>query len=146
MSTLISLMTAASMIEEITDLSHEEMFRNPHPRYRELRELHPLSRARTDLGPEGTLLLTRYDDVQLLHTDDRFSSEPEPPTGLRERLLPRFARLLLDSMVFKDDPDHTRLRRLVNRAFTPKMVAEMEANTAAVLDQHLDAIAVKARR
>jgi cytochrome P450 PksS len=136
----------ASPVEEITDLSDEVMFRNPHPRYRELREHHPLSRARTELGPEGTYLLTRYDDVQLLHTDDRFSSEPEPLTGLRERLLPRFARLLLDSMVFKDEPDHTRLRRLVNRAFTPKMVAGMEPSTAAVLDRQLDAIAAKAQR
>src|SRR3546814_1196000 len=75
----------------------------------------------------------------LLHTDDRFSSESEPPSGFRERLLPRFARLLLDSMVFKDDPDHTRLRRLVNRAFTPKMVASMEERPAAILDHHVNA-------
>ncbi len=107
-----------------TDLFDEVMFRNPHPHYRELRERRPVSAARTtSLGPKGTLLLTRYDDVMTLHTDGRFSSQPERMSPLRERLLPRFAQLLLDSMVFKDEPDHTRLRRLVNRAFTPKMVA-----------------------
>src|SRR3546814_11508415 len=106
-------MTTTSPVEDLTDLFDERMFSDPHPRYRELRDHRPLSLARTALGPEGTWLLTRYDDVMLLHTDDRFSSESEPPSGFRERLLPRFARLLLDSMVFKDDPDHTRLRRLV---------------------------------
>src|SRR5690606_37823750 len=104
------------------------------------------SKARTALGPEGTWLLTRYDDVMQVHTDARFSSEHPIPTGLRGKLLPRFARLLLDSMVFKDDPDHTRLRRLVNRAFTPKMVAGMQDSTQAVLDSLLDGIAAMARR
>jgi cytochrome P450 PksS len=139
-------MTIARPVEGITDLADERMFRDPHPRYHELRESQPLAPVHTNLGPEGTLLLTRYDDVMLLHTDERFSSEPEPLTGLRARLMPRFARLLLDSMVFKDDPDHTRLRRLVNRAFTPKMVAGMEASTAAVLERHVESITEKARR
>src|SRR3546814_383296 len=121
------------------------MFSDPHPRYRELRYPRPLSLAPPALRPDGTWLLTRYDDVRLLHTSARFSGASEPPSGFRERLLPRFARLLLDSMVFKDDPDHTRLRRLVNRAFTPKMVASMEERTAAILDHHVDAITAKAR-
>ena len=130
----------------VTDLYEEVMFRDPHPRYRELRRTAPLSQARTALGPEGTWLLTRYDDVMTVHTDPRFSSEHPVPTGLRARLVPRFARLLLDSMVFKDDPDHARLRRLVNRAFTPKMVAGMETSTQATLDRLLDRVADAARR
>src|SRR3546814_11253100 len=85
-------MTTTSRVEDLTDLFDERMFSDPHPRYRELRDHRPLSLARTALGPEGTWLLTRYDDVMLLHTDDRFSSESEPPSGFRERLLPRFAR------------------------------------------------------
>ncbi len=129
-----------------TDLFDEVMFRDPHPHYRELREHHPVSAARTALGPKGTLLLTRYDDVMTLHTDERFSSQPERMSPLRERLMPRFAQLLLDSMVFKDEPDHTRLRRLVNRAFTPKMVAGMQDDIASVLDSRLDDIAAKASR
>src|SRR3546814_19156461 len=100
-------MTTTSPVEDITDLFDERMFSDPHPRYRELRDHRPLSLARTALGPEGTWLLTRYDDVMLLHTDDRFSSESEPPSGFRERLLPRFPRLPLASTVLKDDPHHT---------------------------------------
>ena len=130
----------------VTDLYDEAMFRNPHPHYRDLRAHHPVSEARTDLGPKGTLLLTRYDDVMTLHTDERFSSQPEPLSGVRERLMPRFVHLLLDSMVFKDEPDHTRLRRLVNRAFTPKMVAGMQDDIASVLDSLLDGIAARSAR
>lgn len=130
----------------VTDLFDDVMFRNPHPRYRELRQSAPLSVTKSALGPKGTWLLTRYDDVMTVHTDPRFSSEHPMPTGIKGRLMPRFARLLLDSMVFKDDPDHARLRRLVNRAFTPKMVAGMEDSTRAVLDELLDAIALKADR
>ncbi|HEY8527261.1 MAG TPA: cytochrome P450 [Acidimicrobiales bacterium] len=132
--------------ETVTDLYDEVMFVDPHPRYRELRERAPVSRARTALGPAGTWLLTRYDDVLMVHTDPRFSSQHPMPTGLRARLLPKFAFLLLDSMVFKDDPDHLRLRRLVNRAFTPKMVASLEEDARAVRDELLDAIEAKARR
>lgn len=132
--------------ETITDLYDEVMLADPHARYRELREHAPLSRARTSLGPEGTWLLTRYDDVMTVHTDPRFSSEHPKPSGVKGMLLPKFAQLLLDSMVFKDDPDHTRLRRLVNRAFTPKMVAGMEDSTREVLDGLLDSMAAKARR
>jgi cytochrome P450 len=136
-------MTSAPVV---TDLSLDVMFDDPHPRYRELREGAPLSQAKTALGPPGTWLLTRYDDVMCLHTDPRFSSEHPAPTGWRARLVPRFGRLLLDSMVFKDDPDHTRLRRLVNRAFTPKVVAEMEQSTQAVVDGILDRATSAARR
>lgn len=132
--------------ETITDLYDEVMLRDPHARYRELREHAPLSKARTALGPEGTWLLTRYDDVMTVHTDPRFSSEHPKPEGIKGMLMPKFAHLLLDSMVFKDDPDHTRLRRLVNRAFTPKMVAGMEDSTQHVLDGLLDSMEVKASR
>jgi cytochrome P450 PksS len=132
--------------EVVTDLYDDVMFRNPHPRFRELRADAPLSKARTALGPPGTWLLTRYEDVMTVHTDPRFSSYHPMPTGIRGKLMPKFALLLLDSMVFKDDPDHLRLRRLVNKAFTPKMVAGMEDGTRAVLEGILDEISAKARR
>ena len=133
-------------LDAVTDLYDEIMFRDPHPRYRELRRHAPVSKVHSALGPEGTWMLTRYDDVMTVHTDARFSSEHPLPTGLRAMLMPRFARLLLDSMVFKDDPDHTRLRRLVNRAFTPKMVAGMESSTESVLTALLDGLEAKARQ
>src|SRR5690606_1538305 len=49
-------------------------------------------------------------------------------------------RLLTDSMVFKDDPDHKRLRGLVNKAFTPKRVAQMSEHIEKVVHELLDEI------
>ncbi|MGH8480013.1 MAG: cytochrome P450 family protein [Gammaproteobacteria bacterium] len=128
---------------ELTDLSDPIMFTNPFPRYAELRRNAPVSRVRSkQLVRQGGYLLTRYDDVMMLHTDKRFSNDfmINGRPGLM-KLMPRMFRLLADSMVFKDDPDHKRLRGLVNKAFTPKMVQRMADDierTVAVLLDDLD--------
>lgn len=128
---------------ELTDLSDPIMFTNPFPRYAELRRNAPVSRVRSkQLVRKGGYLLTRYDDVMMLHTDKRFSNDfmINGRPGLM-KLMPRMFRLLADSMVFKDDPDHKRLRGLVNKAFTTKMVeriADDIERTVAVLLDDLD--------
>ncbi len=111
----------------VTDLADQVMFTDPFPRYAALRDAAPVARARSKqlLGAEG-YMLTRYDSVMLLHSDVRFSSDTMGQNdSWLMRHLPRMFRLLADSMVYKDDPDHARLRRLVNKAFTPRMVQEM---------------------
>jgi cytochrome P450 len=124
----------------VTDLSEEVMFSDPFPRYAELRRDVPVSRVRSRqlLRAEG-YMLTRYDDVMLLHSDQRFSSDimKNGNPGLM-KYLPRMFRLLTDSMVFKDDPDHARLRRLVNQAFTPRMIQGMADDIERIVDELLD--------
>ncbi len=89
-------------------------------------------------------LITRYDDVAALHTDRRLSSDRMTPllNGLRERgsspRLIRMVAILADWMTFKDGADHRRLRFLVNRAFTPRVVARMREQIAAITDGLLD--------
>ena len=61
------------------------------------------------------------------------------------KYLPRMLRLLTDSMVFKDDPDHKRLRGLVSRAFTPKMVEQMATDVETVVERLVDDLAAKGR-
>ena len=123
----------------VTDLADEVMFTNPFPRYASLRNSAPVARARSKqlLGAEG-YMLTRYDNVMLLHSDVRFSSDT---LGQNDswllRHLPRMFRLLADSMVYKDDPDHARLRRLVNKAFTPRMVQQMAQEIERIVDELL---------
>ena len=125
--------------DTVTDLADEVMFTNPFPRYARLRDSAPVARARSKqlLGAEG-YMLTRYDGVMLLHSDVRFSSDT---MGQNDswllRHLPRMFRLLADSMVYKDDPDHARLRRLVNKAFTPRMVQEMSQDIEQIVDELL---------
>ena len=77
------------------------------------------------LGGAG-YMLTRHEHVLLLHNDVRFSSDPTSGgSSFLMRHLPKMFRLLMSSMVYKDDPDHARLRRLVNKAFTPRMVQQL---------------------
>jgi cytochrome P450 PksS len=125
-----------------TDLADPVMFSDPYPRYAALRATAPVSRAYSKqmLGGPG-FMLTRHEHVRLLHNDVRFSSEPTSQgSSFLMRHLPRMFRLLLSSMVYKDDPDHARLRRLVNKAFTPRMVQEMTTDIERIVADLLDKV------
>jgi cytochrome P450 len=90
------------------------------------------------LGGAG-YMLTRHEHVLLLHNDVRFSSDPtRGGSSFLMRHLPRMFRLLMDSMVYKDDPDHSRLRRLVNKAFTPRRVQELTGDIERIVADRLD--------
>ena len=111
-----------------------EVFADPYPLLRELREKAPVYK----LTFADYWVLTRYDDCRSVLRDPRMGN-PEPgdqvPTiaGSREGL-PNEERTLL----FLNPPDHTRLRSLVSRAFTPRRVeglrSTVEAMTAELLD------------
>src|ERR1700728_2784092 len=127
----------------LIDLSQRVMFSDPFPCYANLRRNAPVARVRSQqLMRADGYMLTRYEDVILLHSDQRFSSDmmKQGNPGL-QKYLPRMFRLLTDSMVFKDDPDHARLRRLVNKAFTPRMVQQMANDIQGIVDQLLDGLA-----
>jgi cytochrome P450 len=113
--------------DTVTDLADPVMFTDPFPRYAELRRRGAVSPAFSKqlMGGAG-FMLTRHEHVLLLHNDVRFSSDPTSGgSSFLMRHLPKMFRLLTSSMVYKDDPDHARLRRLVNKAFTPRMVQQM---------------------
>ena len=132
--------TAAAGRLETTDLADPVMFTDPYPRYAELRRSAPVSRAYSKqlMGGIG-YMLTRHEHVLLLHNDMRFSSDPTSEgSSFLMRHLPRMFRLLMSSMVYRDDPDHARLRRLVNKAFTPRMVQQMTAEIERIVTELLD--------
>ena len=134
--------TAAAGRLETTDLADPVMFSNPYPRLAELRRNAPVSRAFSKqlLGGTG-YMLTRHEHVLLLHNDVRFSSDPTSQgSSFLMRHLPRMFRLLTSSMVYKDDPDHARLRRLVNKAFTPRMVQRMTGEIERIVAELLDKV------
>ena len=133
--------TAAGQLDT-TDLADPVMFSDPHPRYAELRRTAPVSRAYSKqlLGGAG-YMLTRHEHVMLLHNDVRFSSDPTSQgSSFLMRHLPRMFRLLMSSMVYKDDPDHARLRRLVNKAFTPRRVQQMTGEIERIVAELLDKV------
>jgi cytochrome P450 len=128
-----------------TDLADPVMFTDPYPRYAELRRHAPVAPAYSKqmLGGAG-YLLTRHEHVLLLHNDVRFSSDPTSQgSSFLMRHLPKMFRLLTSSMVYKDDPDHARLRRLVNKAFTPRMVQQLAGEIERIVTDLVDKVAKK---
>ena len=127
----------------VTDLAETGMFSDPYPRYAELRRFAPVAPAYSKqmLGGAG-YLLTRHEHVLLLHNDVRFSSDPTSQgSSFLVRHLPRMFRLLMSSMVYKDDPDHARLRRLVNKAFTPRTVQQLAGEIERIVTDLVDKVA-----
>jgi len=135
--------TAPAEEMETTELSDPVMFTDPFGRYAELRRRAPVSRVHSkQLVGGSAYMLTRYPDVLMVYNDVRFSSDPTSGgSSFLMRHLPKMFRLLSESMVYKDDPDHARLRRLVNKAFTPRMVQQMRGDIEGIVGELLDAVA-----
>jgi cytochrome P450 len=108
---------------------------DPHPAYRALRSTDPVART-----PEGGWLLTRHADCEAVLRDPRWSSNTVHRTGpSAERAATHPVRDAdLPVLLFMDPPDHTRLRRLVAKAFTPRSVERMRAHIAELVDAELD--------
>lgn len=100
---------------------------NPHPYYAYLRQHAPVYQ----IPSLGWWAVARYDDVLTITRDhDVFSSEAQMAKMLEADL--NFAPGALNGI---DPPVHTRLRKLANRAFTPRMVAGLESRMRARIDQ-----------
>jgi hypothetical protein len=106
-----------------------EFHANPYPFYHRLRREDPVHHS--TLGP---WVLTRYDDVELVLRDSRFGRAGFTPfLDTDEGRLP-------PSMLFRDPPDHTRLRSLVSRAFTPRVIEAMRAHIQEIVDRLLERV------
>jgi cytochrome P450 len=117
---------------------------DPFPLYAGLRERAPIHR--NDLG---FWVLARHADCLAVLRDRRASSDSlnvaveRMPEGFRTPIAeddPIAAAMLeMRPFLFRDPPDHTRLRGLVAKAFTPKVVESLRARTQQVVDELLDA-------
>lgn len=85
-----------------------------------LQEHEPLARVKLPYGEEGWLL-TRYDDVRIALGDARFSLAEAAVRDVPRLTAQRYGGILTD----QDPPDHTRLRRLVAKAFTARRVEQL---------------------
>jgi len=117
-----------------------EFYANPYPTYRALRENEPVKRL-----PNGSYFLTRYDDLVAAYKSTKvFSSDK------KKEFSPKYGDSLLyehhtTSLVFNDPPAHTRVRRLIMGALSPRAIAEMEPDLIALVDRLLDGLANKAK-
>src|SRR5205823_13306895 len=78
---------------------------------------------------EPAWLITRYDDVVVVLKDERFVKETAnalmPEEIARQRWFRKLFKSLRRNMLNLDPPDHTRLRSLVQKAFTPRLIEQM---------------------
>ena len=123
------------------DISSAAFKADPFPFYARLRAESPVFPVAL---PDGRTawLVTRYDDVAAVLKDERFAKDPlnalSPQQQARQPWIPAFARPLTRNMLDRDDPDHARLRGLVHRAFTPRLVERMRGRVQALCDRLLD--------
>ena len=97
---------------------------DPYPVFRRLREEEPVHQS-----PFGILVLSRYDDCVTMLRDHRSSSDNQNSDdfkAIQSTEVDADAMLMQTRpFLFMDPPDHTRLRGLVNKAFTPRVVEQL---------------------
>ncbi|SDS65231.1 cytochrome P450 [Bradyrhizobium canariense] len=134
MNTNATELAASFDLEKLTPA----FYADPYPTYRALREHEPVKRL-----PNGSYFLTRYDDLVSAYKSTKLFSSDK-----RKEFAPKYGDSLLyehhtTSLVFNDPPAHTRVRRLIMGALSPRAIAEMEPYLIALVDRLLDALAAK---
>ena len=136
----------------ISRLLEPEVRRDPYPFYRRLREAAPVHWDEAAAGGGGAWVLTRHADVMAMLRDPRMTAtRMGPPPG--EEWLPeeyraaarQVFRAMPHQLLFLDPPDHTRLRGLVNKAFTPRLVEGMRPRIRERVHTLLDALRERER-
>jgi cytochrome P450 len=128
------------------DLASPAFKANPHPFYARLREEEPV--WRTTLPDKRTAwLVTRYEDVAAVLKDDNFAKAPRGAQEQRAEgpWVPGFLKPLEQNMLDLDDPDHKRLRTLVSKAFTPRLIERLRGRIEAICQELLGAMERKGR-
>lgn len=119
----------------------EGFFEDPYSHYATVREHNPVQ-----VDDRGTVLCFAYDDVRRILLNAAATSmdrqRSAPPSMASTRLAPPTFPL---GLINRDPPDHTRLRRLLSRAFSPRSIAALVAALECEVDRLLDDLEVTAR-
>ena len=112
----------------------DKVTQDPYPVYAELRERSPVHHSRL----MDAIVLSRYADIdRILRDHARFSVNPDLRTSRNARYKPTQEER---SILFIDPPDHTRLRSLVNKAFTRSAINALEPRIREIMGALLDGI------
>ncbi|SHN58908.1 Cytochrome P450 [Paenibacillus sp. ov031] len=114
-----------------SELFTQEFTQNPYPVYEKLRQNDPIYRI---LFPHGDFgwIISRYEDAVEVLKDNRFSKD------VVKRYGPDQQNIFVHNMLFSDPPDHRRLRGLVQKAFTPRLIEGMRSHIQDIADDLLD--------
>jgi cytochrome P450 len=117
---------------------------DPFPLFRRLQDEDPVHWS----DPVRGWVITRYEDVRAIALERAMSADRVRPffnllPGEEQRRLADLGHYLTLWAVFKDAPDHTRLRGLMNRAFTPRAIEALRPNIERLVDDLIDAIVAR---
>lgn len=120
------------------DWLRPEIVKDPHPYFHELRSKDPVHWNTIWKG----WIITKYEDVVALAQDPRISAN-----RLNEKVVAKMpeegrkvAELMLNWIVLMDPPDHTRVRKVLQKAFTPRSIMKMQEYAEEVVNEALDAL------
>jgi cytochrome P450 len=127
------------------DLTSQALAKDPFQTYARLREAGPVFQARLPLLGKTWVVATYQAASEMLRDDETFVMEAKKAGKTRLsgmlRLLPGVLRVFSDNMLAHDNPDHRRLRRLVEQAFNRPSVEDMRGRIGALCDGLLDGLA-----
>jgi cytochrome P450 len=131
--------------ERELDVFAPSLIQDPYPWYAEMRQAGVFDYALPRVPSARAVLLSRWADVQAVLRDPRFGR-----AGFRTNVVSTIGEgAMADSysqwFLFQDPPDHTRLRGLVSKAFTPRSVERMRDSIVEVVERLLDDTAGRAR-
>ena len=125
------------------NIASSEFKANPYPFYARLRAEAPVYSVRLPDG-QTAWLISRYDDVVAVLKDERFAKNRwkalTPAQVAKLPWVPKTFMPLTRNMLDLDGADHTRLRSLVHKAFTPRLVENMRERVLALTEEFLDAV------
>ena len=116
----------------VPDLSSPQFNADPYPFYARLRAEAPVYRTMLP-HKQVAWLVTRYEDVLGILKDERFVKDRlnamPPDRQAKTPWVPGVFKPLTRNMLDVDEPDHTRLRALVRKAFTPRLISPARSST-----------------
>lgn len=126
------------------DIASREFNQNPYPFYKMLRAeapVHPVKVAGS--YNKRAWLITRYDDVvSVLKDDARFIKHPTNALDQSQvkklPWMPSMFKAFSANILYVDGADHLRLRGLIHKAFTPRMIEKMQGNVETLTNRLLD--------
>jgi cytochrome P450 len=117
-----------------SDLLAQQNTLDPYTFYQRVREQGPLFSVANYMGTGRTWIATNYEDAIAILKDPQFLKKK--PVLEQETMMSLFRR----NMLMIDPPDHTRLRSLVSKGFTPRMIKQLRPRIQHITDELLDAV------
>ncbi|HEU4325527.1 MAG TPA: cytochrome P450 [Roseiflexaceae bacterium] len=121
-----------------------EFKRSSYETYAQMRAEGPIREVNLPNAQRGVWLITRYDDVLNVLKDPRFVKDWRNAMSQEEReqtvKIPESVQLLSQHMLGFDPPQHTRLRALVSKAFTPRYIERLRPRVQQIADELIDTL------